>query len=1238
VQQRFGTLFLLAVMISGSARSEEPTKFPVPEMTAVSGGLEPFRYSEANVPFYPASEKWGTMGEPIERMQEPLDSAESIQRFTTPVDFEVQLFAAEPEITKPICMAWDERGRLWIAESVDYPNQKRAVGKGRDRIKICEDQDGDGRADKFTVFAEQLSIPTSLLPAFGGVVVHQAPDTVFLKDTDGDDVADIRHVLFTGWGTWDTHAGPSNLQYGPDNWIWGMQGYTGFDGEIAGSRRTFNRGFYRFRLTADGDGMPQVEAFEFLRSTDNNSWGLGFSEDGLAFGSTANRNPSVYLPVPNRYYEQVRGWSVGPLNSIANNHLFQPMTEKVRQVDHHGGYTAAAGHALYTARTYPREYWNRTAFVCGPTGHLVGTFVLTRDGASVSSRNLFNLLASDDEWSAPIVAEVGPDGNVWVIDWYNFIVQHNPTPAGYETGKGNAYESNFRDKAHGRVYRIVAREAERSTPVSLQHASGQQLVATLKSDNMFWRRHAQRLLVERGKTDVVPQLLELVGDPSVDEIGLNAAAMHALWTLDGLGAFDDAHPGALQAIREAIQHPSPGVRRSALQVMPRDGQAVQTILNAASHADEDAQVRLVTLLALAEAPADQRLGPLIATMLQETANNTDPSMLDAATSAAARHDLAFLTSLGAGRVYVPEVQRRIAIVAEHLARGPQRPESVGVVTGLGSADPSTLEMVIKGLARGWPEAADIRIDDDTDAALLALLPNVSPAARGYFAKLATMWGSRGIEVHRGPIATSLLTIVANEEQAADERIVAAGQLVALHGDDNRTVEQLLATIHPRMSPRLSAGLVAALSASRAPGLGELLIAGVPRFTPRGRDAAMRVVLARPELTTKLLDAIESGELTFAALSLDQRQAVSSHPDLRIASRAERLLERGGDLPNPDRQEVLNSMAPLLLRSGNPTLGKAVFLKQCAKCHTHGSEGTRLGPDLTGMAVHPKRELLVHLIDPSRSVEGNYQVYSVVTNDGRVLTGLLSSESETAVEFFDAEGKKLIVLRADIDELIASRKSLMPDGFEKQVTEQELVDLLEFLTRRGKYLSVPLLRAATTVTTLGMFNSKGNSAERFVFREWSPKHIGDVPFQLIDPNGSRVANAVVLFSPRGALSSRMPKAVELPCNSAARRIHFLGGVSGWGYPVIEQPSVSLIVRLHYADGEIEEHPLRNGVHFADFGQLADVSGSERAFTLRGKQLRYLAVEPARQSTIETIELVKGPDETAPLVMAVTVEVP
>ncbi len=1194
--------------------------------------VAPFQYTKAVLPNYLAGKSWGTQGEPLSRMQLPIAPEESMKHMLVPPGFELRLFAAEPDITKPIAMAWDERGRLWIAETTDYPNEKHPDGQGHDRIKILEDSDGDGRADKFTVFAEGLSIPTSLAFANGGVVVTQPPDTLFLKDTDGDDQADVRQVLFSGWSTSDTHAGPSNLRWGFDNWIWGIVGYAGFRGRIGDEPQEFRTGFYRFK--------PDGSKLEFLRNTNNNSWGVGFSEDGIVFGSTANGNPSVYLPIPNRYYEAVRGWSPTVLGNTAASARFYPVTDKVRQVDYHGSFTAGAGHALYTARSYPDYYWNRTAFVSEPTGHLTATFVLDRRGSDFVSYNSWNLLASDDEWTAPIVAEVGPDGQVWVIDWYNYIVQHNPTPQGFKTGKGAAYETPLRDKTHGRIYRVVYKDAKPYQPIRLDASNADELVETLKDDNMFWRTTAQRLLVERGERDVLPSLARLAQDSTVDALGLNPAAIHALWTMHGLGALDGSDPAATGVAVTALGHPSAGVRRAALQVLPRDDATTAAILAAAALADRDAQVRLAAFLALAEVPASDRAAAAILSALDSPANTRDRWIPDAATSAAARHDDAFLRALAGRKSETPADAKLLEIaarVAQHYARGGPA-DSVGVLlAALAGSERPVADTVVQGLADGWPKGRPARLDPAIEQAMIRLLDRLSPAAKAQLVSLAVRWGSQRFEAYTAEIAASFLARATDPKENDAARAAAALQLIDFRKTDTAAALDLLKLITPRTSPQLAAGLIEAVSHSESPDVASALVEHLPAMTPGARAQSVHALLGRARWTEAFMDGVEQGKVQLSELSLDQKRALAEHPNAPIARRAKTLLERGGGLPDPDRQKVIDELAPLVLRSGDATQGKEVFKQQCIKCHMHNGEGNKVGPDLTGMAAHTKQELMIHILDPSRSVEGNFRQYVVALDDGRVLNGLLASETKTSIEIIDAEGKKHAVLRENIDELVTSAKSLMPEGFEKQVSPQAIADLLEFLTQRGKYLPLDLHKVASAVSTQGMFYNKDSSVERLVFPDWSPKTFEDVPFQLVDPEGDRVPNVVLLYGPQGTLPPGMPKSVTLPCNCAARAIHLLSGVSGWGYNGGNAPpTVSMIVRLHYADGGTEDHPLKNGVHFADYIRRVDVPDSKLAFMLRGQQIRYLAIQPERPDLIETIELVKGPDRTAPVVMAVTVE--
>lgn len=575
---------------------------------------------------------------PAPKYQEPLSAEESKKLIQVPAQFNLELFASEPDIINPIAMDWDEKGRLWVIETVDYPNSVRdEEGVGDDRIKICEDTDGDGKADKFTVFAEKLNIPTSLVFVNGGIIVSQAPHFLFLKDTDGDDKADIRKIIMDGWGTFDTHAGPSNLKYGFDNHIWGSVGYSGFKGSIAGENREFAQGLYRFK--------PDVSTFEFVTSTSNNTWGLGFNESNDVFASTANNTHSVYMGIPNTITKGVEGISVGSLK-IDGHYAMHPITDKVRQVDVFGGFTAASGHNFYNARNYPESYWNNVALICEPTGHLVHMAKIEKDGAGFKEKDGWNLFAGADEWVSPVDAKVGPDGAVWVLDWYNFIIQHNPTPTpergGFaaKNGKGNAYENPLRDKTHGRVWRVVYKETKPYKAIELNKDDPEGLVEALKNDNHFWRMTAQRLLVESGNTEVLDDLYGLVRSES---LGNNYAATHALWTIDGLNIINK-NDEALKVVTEALKHKSPAVRKASIQILSQVPRANHEIINAKVMDDPDPNTRLAAILSLAEMSPSNDVGKILFDLSKDEAVNADNWLSKAVYVASTYHRDGFIAA------------------------------------------------------------------------------------------------------------------------------------------------------------------------------------------------------------------------------------------------------------------------------------------------------------------------------------------------------------------------------------------------------------------------------------------------------------------------------------------------------------------------------------------------------------------------------------------------------------------
>jgi len=601
---------------------------------AFSVDIPTLKYKEAdNIPNYEKRD-------PAPKYQLPLTPEESKKLIQVPAGFDIELFAAEPDIINPIAMNWDERGRLWVIETVDYPNTVRNdKGMGDDRIKICEDTNGDGKADTFTIFADKLNIPTSFVFSNGGIIVAQAPHFLFLKDTDGDDKADVKEVLIDGWGTFDTHAGPSNLQYGIDNKVYGVVGYSGFNGNILGTQHKFGQGIYRFN--------HDLSDFEFVTSTSNNTWGLGITEDNSIFASTANNTHSVFMGIPNQRFEGVKGIEVQGSAKIDGHYDIKPITNNIRQVDVFGGFTAAAGHHFYTARNYPKEYWNKVSFVCEPTGNLVHIAKINEDGSGYTEQDGGNLMASADEWVSPVEAKVGPDGNVWVLDWYNFIIQHNPTPraerGGYDAvnGDGNAYINPLRDKSRGRIWKIFPKNTKNKEIKSLDRNNSKELIKALSDDNLFWRLTAQRLLIENGDKSVLPDLYALAENAKVDGQGFNSAALHALWTIEGLGVLIDDE-NAVEVAIGALSHPSNAVRKAAIEVLPKSKRVDAVLIDAKILYDKDPKVVLAALLYFSERESIESLGEELYKLSLEEQVINDEWLTKATYIAASKHKKGFL--------------------------------------------------------------------------------------------------------------------------------------------------------------------------------------------------------------------------------------------------------------------------------------------------------------------------------------------------------------------------------------------------------------------------------------------------------------------------------------------------------------------------------------------------------------------------------------------------------------------
>lgn len=715
---------------------------------------------------------WNVLDTAVTTAQASLPTTASLRMMTLRPHFRAEAFVTEPMIGNIIDFTWDARGRMWAVETNDYPNTVLPDSvPGNDRILIIEDANRDGRADRVKVFATGLNLATSLTFAGGGLVVGQAPHMLFFRDTNGDDRADERKILFTGWPRTDTHGAISNLRYGFDNQVWGSVGYNGFRGTVGSAtyeRGQFGAGYFRFPIDAS--------SLDYVARTSNNTWGVAFSEDGFVFGSTANSRPSNFVHIPARYYRGI-GDREPVLPDIADRLDVFPQID-ILQVDQFGRYTAGTAHEIYTARAFPREYWNRAAFVAEPTAHVIGQFDLTPNGSGFRAKNRWSFMSARDAWVAPVQVKVGPDGALWVSDFYTLVAQHNPTPRNMmgccPTGPGQAYETPNRDRLHGRIYRIVydSAPARAGGARRLDTATSQQLVDALGDDNLFWRQTAQRLLVERKAAGAIPALIRRAADHTVDALRLNPGVLHALWTLHGLGALSSTGD-ALTAARNALRHPAASVRRAALMMLPRDTQLLTDILSSgilpdrgspwpveytvsnAMLSDSDMHVRLQATLVLSELPPSDRSANVVRELFASLGNARDPWMPDAIAIAAAKHGPAFLGELmrqrvpaTADSVTVAGLRRVVQRLARLHSAGAAIAPVVSMINTIPRAHAGLSAALLEGIAAGWPEERAPQFTPEQRATLYEVGRSAPPELGPLFDRVIARW--TGPNVFRVP--------------------------------------------------------------------------------------------------------------------------------------------------------------------------------------------------------------------------------------------------------------------------------------------------------------------------------------------------------------------------------------------------------------------------------------------------------------------------------------------------------
>lgn len=967
------------------------------------------------------------------RSDGPLTPEQSLQAFHHEPGVRVEIAAAEPLTASPATVVWDEYGRMFVAEERGYP-----VGPGEGKppagiVAMLEDTDGDGRYDRRTLFADNLTFPNGLLPWKGGLYVTCAPDVYYLKDTNGDGRADVRQVVLTGFSTKSTtQLRVSHPTLGLDNWIHLTAGLVG--GTVTAPDHPERKPVEFVK----SDSRFRPDTHEFETTAGQSQFGLTFDDFGHRF-TVANRNPLWHIVLLPHYLkrnpylafsETVQEVSasgeaakVFPRSKDTTTASYMP---SLMGTPHAGTFTSACGITLYRGDALPAAMYG-SAFICENAQNLVQRQVLTPRGATFASKYATedaDFLASTDSWFRPVFASFGPDGALYICDMYRKTIDHPQylpesirSTTDFESGKGM-----------GRIYRLVAdkpapaRGTKKRRPDALARAHTQELCAALGDPNGWVRDTARRLLLERRDPAAVPLLKALIEKQNARASTGGFARVAALSLLEGVGALDET------TLRLGLHDPSAGVREFAVQLAePRLAQSKALADELLSLADDsDAKVRFRCALALGEIDDSRTIPALAKIGIRDSADRWARA--------------AVLSSIGRRS---GEFLQAVLAQAKEGTTSPELMESLGQV--LAASQPldrlvslfneltvSTRERDFRWQLATLSGMADSlrnrRIKGSHTSALQNLLATDSPATLQARQRL-------------GALIDRAVAVAANPKQDEASRL-AAIELLA-HADYAQAGQLLVKLLGPLEPSALQSAAVQSLSRMSDPVAGKLLVERERwrAYSPGVREVVLAALLSQPRLIIPLLDAVEAGVVQPWALTPRRRTQLENNRDKTISQRAKTLFKDAG---GGDRMKVYEEYKAVLGLKPNAKNGRDVFIKTCATCHVAGSVGTKVGPDLTGVRNQPKEALLLHLIVPDAEILPGYTSYEVETKDGRTLTGLLASETPTSVTLRAAQGVEENILRRNIATMSSTSLSLMPQELEKTMSKQDLADLIGFL--------------------------------------------------------------------------------------------------------------------------------------------------------------------------------------------------
>jgi putative membrane-bound dehydrogenase-like protein len=966
-----------------------------------------------------------------------VEARDALATFQVADGFKIEMIASEPLITDPVDMEIDEYGRLYVIEMHGYPLDKGGSGN----IILLSDTDGDGKMDKRTVFKEGLVLPNSILRWKKGVLVTDAPNILYLEDTDGDGRANITDTVLQGFALTNPQHMVNSPIYGLNNWIYvanqesvatheykeefGDEGSEiVFHGQPNGQKLPKNANSRSIRFRPDSQ---QIEM-----TSSQCQFGHTFDEWGHLFGCN-NSNQGYQEVIANRYFERNPDLLISEATQDMSDHqnaaeVFPTTTHPDRQIfTNVGVMTSACSLTAYLGDAFPAPYNKNVTFVAEPVSNLVHVDLLKDSGASFTASRILQrkeFFSSTDAWSRPVNMYVGPDGALYVLDYYRRVIESPEWMSDEAIKAGDLYDGS--DK--GRIFRITpkdAKPAEWTKGLKLGDAPNEELVKTLANPNAWWRMNAQRLLADRANKDAIPALVEMTKNHSA------MGRLHALWTLEGLGELKT------EQIEQALKDSVAGIRENALQLAELHLQQSPGLAKAllAMHNDPNAKVRFQLLLTLGFLDSPEAAQARNQILFGDI---NDKWVQIAALSASSSHTTSLLKAvLDKYRADVPAYASLVERLATMVGVGGKAEDIHQLIEKAISTKHASL---LQGLAAGLGSRKLPLNVSSNDQQLLVknFFDNPSGDIRKSALQLLKVTNITDSSLKENSIKKA--AGIMNDANQLSEKRAEAIEFIAI-GNPEPHVNELKKLIVLKEEFPVQLAALHTLSKIKGPAVCEYAIQQWPVLTPEIRNEAINTFIVDSQRMGLLIEALEKDKIKPGSIDFGTSVHIMLSDYENLRNRARVLFTKN----ERERKNVNKEYQHALELTGDPVKGRAVYQQSCAICHqVRGKIGVAIGPDLGTIHNWISEDIMANVLDPNLSISSGFDLWDAQLNNGESVKGIIASETPTAITLRNNGMLDRILSRKDIKSLKAMNISAMPSGFEKTINQQQMADLLAFL--------------------------------------------------------------------------------------------------------------------------------------------------------------------------------------------------